>query len=117
MSELVIKRDFDSAHTILEGNGAMEPVHGHTWKIEITVENPSTYKKKDLIYIQIDELLKDIDHTNLNIILQTGKKFPTTENIAGYIFKKLSVMIGSDKIKSVAVSEEYGCSTTYYGGK
>lgn len=116
MSELVIKRDFDSAHTIREGSGFMEPIHGHTWKIEIIVVNPSSPAEKDILNTEIDNLLAGIDHTDLNKIIGTNKGFPTTENIAGYIFKKLSIIIGKDKIKSVAVSEEYGCSTTYHGG-
>ncbi len=100
---------FSSAHFLRDYNGKCENLHGHNWRVEATIFN----KKLDdsgmvvdfhLIDSVLKEIVSDLDHRVLNDLDFFKKNNPTAENIALYIFNRLSDRFG-DKVYSVRVFE------------
>ncbi len=82
---------FDSMH-LLPGHPKCGVPHGHTYRIEVTVDGPM----KDGMVIDFDvlkrnlrDLLKSFDHIDLNKLIA----FPSCENISTELLKNLKERI------------------------
>lgn len=107
---IVVEDDFSSAHALRGYKGKCENLHGHNWKVKVSVAG----KKLDKLgmLMDFDDLKKDImiilaglDHKDLNKISPFDKINPTAENIAAYIFKAVEADIKKKGIKNVRVNE------------
>lgn len=97
MYRLRIESTFDAAHKLDGYKGKCARLHGHTWKVEVFV----TGEKLDEVGMLVDfEILKDrlkeisekLDHSFLNDFKEIGN--PTSENIAGHIYRNLKIPKG-----------------------
>ncbi|MHC5037929.1 MAG: 6-carboxytetrahydropterin synthase QueD [Planctomycetota bacterium] len=82
---------FDAAHNLKEYQGKCEALHGHTYRLRITVEIPvgptgMAFDFVDLKRIVEDRVISVLDHTYLNDTLRQ----PTAENLAIWIWDTLS---------------------------
>ncbi len=122
MYTLTIEDHFASAHQLREYKGKCENIHGHNWKIELSIKG----EKLNAIGLLIDfgdvkKILKEIteylDHKNLNEIKPFDKLNPSSENIAKYIFeevqKSLKNVLEDVKAHSVTVWESHTSRCTY----
>lgn len=82
---------FDSAHKLNDYDGKCKYVHGHTYKLEVTVKG--TADKNGLVIdfhhlndIVEKEVLSYIDHRYLNDLFEFN---PTCENIGLWIWDKI----------------------------
>jgi len=103
MSQLTVTKEFtfSAAHRLPNYKGKCENLHGHTYKLQVTVKgkiNPKTgmlidfHELNDIVKLHV---LDKLDHTYLNDTLEN----PTAENISIYIFNKLKPVIkGLDEI-------------------
>lgn len=121
MYKLTIIKEFASAHNLRNYNGECEALHGHNWKVEATI----TAKELDNIGIALDfkllkqkteDILKEFDHKYLNEIPPFNLENPSSENLARYIFKKLSKALNNENIKVsiIKVWESERASASYY---
>ena len=118
MFELSVRGDIAAAHFIEGHQGKCKNLHGHTWKIEVTVESDQlndlgmvadfTVLKKKLA-----EVLMPIDHVCLNELPCFQEKIPTTENIAQYIYMHLKEAVAPLGVKEVRAWESDTSSVTY----
>jgi len=82
---------FDSAHNLINYNGKCENLHGHTYKLEITVEGKPDKDGIVIDFVKLKEIvdkliIQKLDHQYLNDVL----KFNTTsENIVVWIWNIL----------------------------
>lgn len=82
----------DCAHYLPEHKSCGEP-HGHTYKIEVTVEGE---KKKGIVIdfhdlkAVVREVLRDYDHRSLNEVID----FPSCENLCESIYERLQGKLG-----------------------
>ena len=82
----VLKRfSFDAAHFLPGYNGKCADMHGHTWKVELTVEGVVDVLSGmvlDFVLLKkiVEPWIEMLDHKLLNDI--AGLKMPTAENIA-----------------------------------
>ena len=119
MFELSIKGDIASAHFIPGYKGPCQNLHGHTWKVDVTVES-RTLNSLGMVAdfadmkMKLKEFLKTIDHVCLNELPYFQNTPPTTENIAQYIYRNFSAEIKPLKIKHVEVWESESASILYY---
>lgn len=82
---------FDSAHYLEEYKGKCEELHGHTYKLEVTVcgQRDSSGLVLDFGIIKkiVNEKIIDrLDHKLLNQVLDFN---PSAENIVAWIWKEL----------------------------
>jgi len=117
MYEIKVIDEFSGAHNLRNYKGKCEELHGHNWKVEVTVcKNTLNAQGMIMDFKDLKNALKRIlsllDHKYLNDIPSFGKKNPTSENIAEFIYKKLSAKI-KNKIL-VTVWETENSSASFY---
>jgi len=107
--QLKIVTDFASAHTLRDYPGACSRMHGHNWKVEVEVIASAL----DSVGMGIDfkeikkctkQVTAELDHRYINEIKPFDEINPTAENIAAYIFKGVSELINSDRIRVNSVT-------------
>ena len=116
MFRLKVEGNFSSAHNLRGYKGKCEDLHGHNWRVEITVESEELDEigmLQDFKYLKkkLNAVLEDLDHQYLNKLVQFKKINPTSENIAKYIYKKLKSPI--PLLNCVTVWENSTSSATY----
>ncbi|MEN8904747.1 MAG: 6-carboxytetrahydropterin synthase QueD [Clostridiales bacterium] len=92
---------FDSAHRLIDYDGACKNVHGHTYKLEVTFKGELDSSGMIVDFHDIDKIIKRdilrrIDHLYLNEIFDFN---PTCENIAIWIFENIEKIMNSDELK------------------
>lgn len=119
MYHLTIHTHFAAAHNLINYQGDCENLHGHNWKVEVTVGA----KELDKAGLGIDfkilkrdtkTLLEMLDHKYLNELEPFKTVSPSSENIARFLFEKLSETLnnGNVIIEKVNVWEsEYACAS------
>ena len=117
--EISVERTFSAAHALREYKGKCENLHGHNWKIRVSVSGQKLDKMGMLVDFTdlksaLDAVLKKLDHTNLNDINPFNSINPTAENIAAYIYDGLKkYQLPQIKISSVEVWESETSSAKY----
>ncbi len=89
---------FDSAHFLPAYHGKCEALHGHTYRLVVTVAGVPDPEGMviDFIFLKKivqEEVLSVLDHSLLNDILPQ----PTAENIAKWIWNRISEKVRSDQ--------------------
>lgn len=121
MYKLRIETSFAAAHCLIHYQGDCENLHGHNWKVEVTV----TAKELDKSGLGVDfkvlkaetnALLKTLDHKYLNELPPFIENSPSSENIARYLYQELARKFNSDNIKltDVTVWESDFASASFY---
>ena len=116
MYEIEVSLDFSAAHRLRKYKGKCENLHGHNWKVDVSL---SSDKLSEIGIVadfgDVKKLLKDVleklDHTNLNTVAYFTKANPTSENIARYIYDELKKK--RLKPSSVSVWESGDSKATY----
>ncbi|MBN2190770.1 MAG: 6-carboxytetrahydropterin synthase [Candidatus Aureabacteria bacterium] len=116
-----VEDEFSAAHSITLADGRREAVHGHNWKVVVTVEAELPGETgmvcdfKDLKNT-LCSVLKMLDHKNLDEVEFFVDSAPTAENIAKYIYDRMSDRLklkGKSILKEVKVWETEGSSAFY----
>lgn len=119
MYRLKIHTHFAAAHNLINYQGDCENLHGHNWKVEVTV----TARELDKAGLGIDfKILKRetkavldlLDHKYLNEIEPFVSNSPSSENIARFLFEKLTVRLNTDNVTVYKVNvweSEYACAS------
>lgn len=122
MFNLKVVSSFSAAHYLRGYKGKCENLHGHNWKVQVSVSN----KELDSIGMVIDfkelkntleDALKELDHKCLNDISPFDRKNPSSENIAVYIYNRIKEILKGKNcsLKSVSVWEQENSQAVYYG--
>ena len=120
MYELTITGDFAAAHYLRDYKGPCEKLHGHNYKLELTIVSD---KLNDIgLVVDFHELkssfekfLKHMDHVCLNDDVEFFKENnPSAENIAKYVYQGFSKTCEGYKVKDVRVWESDTSGVTYY---
>ena len=124
MYEISAFGHFDAAHFLRGYPGKCANVHGHRWKVEITLQGEKLDGLGILIdFMDVKNMLKEVlelfDHKMINEVPPFDNLNPTAENIARYIFErmadKLKDQTGSNVwITKVKVWESDAASATYF---
>lgn len=141
MFELTTEHAFSAAHAIII-NGVMEPLHGHDWRVTVTVSGQSLDHDGLLVdfhavHHDLVATTKPFQNTNLNEVepfkpVGRGGLNPTAENVARHIATQMGQLLEtrygrepmtsgnasgrrpSVRIASVRVTEAVGCAATYF---
>ena len=119
--QIEVTDTFSAAHQLRGYQGKCEHLHGHNWKVTITL----SAKKIDKTGLAIDfgevkqilsKILQKLDHTFLNEHSYFRKSNPSSENIARYVHDSARSLIPRKKVKveSVAVWESERTKAVYF---
>lgn len=119
MYELKITSQFAAAHQLRALVGGCENLHGHNWKVEVTVIGNTLGDDGLLMDFRVikehtKEILDDLDHKFLNEIGAFKSMEPSSENIAHHIFKTFSDRLEVDGVrvsKVTAWESESACAS------
>jgi 6-pyruvoyltetrahydropterin/6-carboxytetrahydropterin synthase len=95
MYRVSIERHIDAAHYLRGYQGKCEALHGHRYRVIVTVET-GELNEIGLAYDftvlkrQLDKIIERYDHTCLNDVPPFDKINPSSENIASTIYKELA---------------------------
>ncbi len=111
---MLISRDFEfqAAHQLINYKGKIEKLHGHSWKLRVTLnsavdEDGMAFDFVELKKIVEDKILFSIDNSNLNELLTN----PTAENLAIWVWQNLKEL----PLYEISVWETKDAFVTYRG--
>ncbi|UCF80383.1 MAG: 6-carboxytetrahydropterin synthase QueD [Acidobacteriota bacterium] len=119
--EIYVQTHFSAAHHLRGYPGECEKPHGHNWIVDVYVlceelnEVGIGIDFKD-IKASVKEVLKNLDHTDLNELPEFQNENPSSENIAAYLYRELSRKLNSGQvhISKVRVCETPGSGAFYW---
>jgi len=93
--------------------------HGHNYVVEVTIkaqEGEDSFRIGNFEKIVDDELIKVVDHKNLNTdVTEFSKTNPTVENIAAFAWGRLVGKFGEATLHCITVWETDKTYCSYYG--
>jgi len=105
MFEVMIERNFSSAHQLRGYKGKCENLHGHNYKIEIFARG----RELDHIGLLVDfgdlksaadEIVTYLDHRNINELPPFDAELnPSAENLARYILERVAARVGDERVQ------------------
>ncbi len=121
MYRLKIITSFASAHNLINYQGECENLHGHNWKVEVSVTAEALDKAGlgidfKILKAETNKLLKTLDHKYLNELPPFSELSPSSENIARYLFHELKKSIDNQnvKVEMITVWESDFASASYF---
>ena len=121
MYKLMIRTSFAAAHNLINYQGDCENLHGHNWKVDVTVIASELDKAGlgvdfKVLKREAGVIIQELDHKYLNDNPAFDNISPSSEHIARYLYHRVSERLNNDVIKvdSVAVWESDNASATYY---
>ena len=103
--EVMIERNFSSAHQLRGYKGKCENLHGHNYKIEIFARGEELNNIGLLIdFVDLkaaaDEIVKYLDHRNINELPPFDEELnPSAENLARYILEYVNGRVADERVK------------------
>jgi 6-pyruvoyltetrahydropterin/6-carboxytetrahydropterin synthase len=82
---------FEAAHALRGYKGEDEPLHGHSWRLRVTLEAPVGAGGLAFDFVELDRvvterIIRPLDHTDLGLRFEQ----PSTERIAQWIWRTLA---------------------------
>ncbi|MBA2339642.1 MAG: 6-carboxytetrahydropterin synthase QueD [Pyrinomonadaceae bacterium] len=103
--EVMIERNFSSAHQLRGYKGKCENLHGHNYKIEIYARG----RELDNIGLLVDfgdlkeaadEIVKYLDHRNINELPPFNEELnPSAENLAKYFLEQVRERVADERVQ------------------
>lgn len=122
MFKLTVETEFAAAHAIVM-QGRREPMHGHNWRVTLTVAGPRLDDDGLLCdFHAVEAALRDavgpLHNGDLNQAPAMADVNPTAENVARRIAELVDEALAPDlpdgvHIAAVRVTEAPGCAATY----
>jgi 6-pyruvoyltetrahydropterin/6-carboxytetrahydropterin synthase len=103
--EVMIERNFSSAHQLRGYKGKCENLHGHNYKIEIFAKGSELNNIGLLVdFVDLkeaaDDIVRYLDHRNINELPPFDTELnPSAENLARYILEKIALRISDERVQ------------------
>ena len=121
MFKLKVITSFAAAHNLINYQGECENLHGHNWRVEVTVCAKELDKAGlgidfKILKAETNLLLKTLDHKYLNELAPFATVSPSSENISRYLYQQLGAKFNNDNLKvdMITVWESDFASASYY---
>jgi len=125
MFQVSVEDTFSSGHALRGYKGKCENVHGHNYRVRLTIEGPQL----DAIGLLVDfthlkkimrEIMGRLDHQFINDLEPFRTVNPSAENMARYFFeetaKQLTELPPGARLTEAAIWETDTSSATYRPG-
>jgi 6-pyruvoyltetrahydropterin/6-carboxytetrahydropterin synthase len=105
MFEVMIERNFSSAHQLRGYKGKCENLHGHNYKIEIfargrELDHIGLLVDFGELKIAADDIVQYLDHRNINELPPFDAELnPSAENLARYILERVAARVGDERVQ------------------
>ena len=103
--EVMIERNFSSAHQLRGYRGKCENLHGHNYKIEIYARGRELDNVGLLVdFVELkaaaDEVVTYLDHRNINELPPFDEELnPSAENLARFICDYIGSRVDDDRVQ------------------
>jgi 6-pyruvoyltetrahydropterin/6-carboxytetrahydropterin synthase len=119
MYRLTIQTSFAAAHNLLQYQGDCENLHGHNWKVDVTVAARELDKSGlgidfKILKAETRRLLETLDHKYLNDLPMFKGLSPSSENIARYLFEELGKTLNTENVTVTLVNvweSDFACAS------
>ena len=120
MYEVTVEDSFAAGHALRNYRGKCENVHGHNYRIQVTLQGPELDETGLLVDFAalkkaIQTVIDRLDHRFLNELAPFDRLNPSAENIARYCYDQLAAALGASNVKvgAVKIWETDSASATY----
>jgi 6-pyruvoyltetrahydropterin/6-carboxytetrahydropterin synthase len=122
MYEVSVDETFAAAHNLRNYKGKCENLHGHNYKVRVTLagqEVDATGLLYDFVHLKqvIQGVIRALDHKYLNELPPFDVQNPSAENIARYIYEQTSKQLpqaaNGAGVASITVWETETAAATY----
>lgn len=121
MYKLKIITSFAAAHNLTNYQGECENLHGHNWRVEVTVSARELDKAGlgidfKILKSETNQLLKTLDHKYLNELKPFHELSPSSENISRYLYHALGERLNNDvvTVEMITVWEsDFACASYF----
>lgn len=120
MFEISVEHTFAAGHALRNYKGKCENIHGHNYRVRVTVEGEKLNGAGLLVDFSdlkagIRNLVERLDHQFLNDLEPFDELNPSAENLAKYLSDGLGEQLGSQavRLQAVTVWETDTSSATY----
>ena len=120
MYEVTIIKSLSAAHLLAQIGGKCEELHGHNFKVEVTVASQNLNKSGLLIDFRVvkkwlTEILDQMDHKHLNEMPYFAGINPSAENIAKFIYDRMEPQAKEYQVRiaRIKVWESESAMVTY----
>ena len=121
MFELDVEREFSAAHSLKGYHGNCSEKHGHNWGVQVFIRAESLDEigiavDFKALKLELDSILAELDHKDLNTVPPFDVINPTSENIARTIYTRLASKLNSSTVKvyRVRISENKSSGASYF---
>ena len=120
MFEVSYETTFCSTHRLTREGRAIEPIHGHDWRVEVTAAG----EVLDAIGVVVDfenlkhavgSIAESFHYRDMNEHPGLEGESPSAEVVARYFFREVKSRLGAEGglLRRVRVWEAPGCSASY----
>jgi len=120
MFEVSVEQTFAAAHALRNYRGKCENVHGHNYRVLVTIEGQtldSTGLLVDFVEVKrlIHRVVDRLDHQFINDLAPFDTINPSAENLARYFYDEISAGLGDSPVRvgAVKIWETDTASATY----
>ncbi len=117
--QISVETSFAASHQLRDYKAPLEPLHGHNFRVEVSVTSESLPDTGYILdFLELEAMLKEVvapyDHRHLNDLPPFVELNPTTENMARFFFDELRKKLPPEAILSrVRVWEAPTYSASY----
>ena len=101
MFEVTVEQTFAAGHALREYKGKCENVHGHNYRVQITVEGERLNRIGLLVdFVELKRIVREVvehpDHQFINDLEPFTVINPSAENLAKYFYDEVSSRMATD---------------------
>lgn len=124
MFEITVEESFAAGHALRNYKGKCENVHGHNYKVRVTLAGEkldSVGLLYDFVELKrgLSAVIQALDHKFLNDLPPFDRINPSAENIAKYFYEEITKQLaaspadGGARVTAVTIFETDTCNATY----
>ncbi len=103
-----ITASFSAAHALRNYGGKCERLHGHNWKIEVTVgaerlDECGMGLDFTVLRARTAEVLAELDHRFLNEVEPFREANPSSELLSRHLFERIGALVNDERVRVVTV--------------
>jgi 6-pyruvoyltetrahydropterin/6-carboxytetrahydropterin synthase len=118
MFEVFVEHTFAAGHALRNYHGKCENVHGHNYRVQVSVEGPQLDDAGLLVdFAELKKVLRQtseyFDHQFINDLKPFDQLNPSAENLAKYFCEEIQNGLKGSRVSSVRVWETETSSAIY----